>query len=90
MIDTMSCRPRRTAVGNIHRYGQGAVVSSGRASRSVALNPTALALWELCDGNTTVREMVDAVCELFAIETERARMDVESALAQMYAAGVIA
>ncbi len=89
MIDTMSCRPRRTGSGDVHRFDKGAVVTGSRATRAVALNPTALALWELCDGDTTVAEMVDAVCELFAIGSEQARGDVESALAQMQAAGVI-
>lgn len=89
MIDTMSLRPRRTGPGDIHRLDRGAVVTGSRAARAVALNPTALALWELCDGDTTVGEMVDAVCELFAVDAEQARCDVESALAQMQAAGVI-
>ena len=55
----------------------------------VALNPTAVALWELCDGATEVAEMVEAICILFAVDPAQAQADVESALSDMAAAGVI-
>lgn len=44
------------------------------------LNPTAYALWVLCDGETAEAEMVDAVRTLFAIDLETATHDVTSAL----------
>jgi len=81
--------PRRTDGADLQRFPQGAVLSPGNASEAVALNPTALALWELCDGHTTVEEMVAAICTLFAIDSARARADIETALAQMRAVGVI-
>lgn len=64
-------------------------MTTGRGGASVALNPTALALWELCDGQTAVDEMVAAVTELFGLAPERARADVVTALADMVAVGVI-
>ena len=87
--DHMSLRPRRSSPSEVHRIHQGAVLTAADARRSVALNPTAMALWELCDGHTSVQEMVDAVCALFGIDQERAGVDVSSALAQMWSAGVI-
>jgi hypothetical protein len=55
----------------------------------VSLNPTALALWELCDGSTTTEEMVLAVCELFEVGQPRARDEVSRALADMRAVGLL-
>lgn len=54
------------------------------------LNPTAFALWELCDGRTTLAEMVDAVCDLFEISRDQARSDVAEAIRHMRAAGLLA
>lgn len=54
-----------------------------------ALNPTAFALWELCDGRTTVREMVLAVYDLFDVTMEQAHRDVTEGLARMREAGIV-
>ena len=89
MTDLLPARPRRTTDRPVERWVDGALVNADRAEPPVALNPTALALWELCDGQTEVAEMVDAVCVLFALDAVRARHDVEAALTEMAAAGVI-
>ena len=91
MTDRLPARPLRTSAHPVERWPGGAVVVHGAAGVPVALalNPTALALWELCDGQTAVTEMVDAVCALFEVDPDRARADVESALTDMVAAGVI-
>jgi Coenzyme PQQ synthesis protein D (PqqD) len=91
MTDLLSARPTRTSARPVETWPEGAVVVSGRshARAALALNPTALALWELCDGQTAVAEMIDAVCVLFEVEPERARADVEAALTEMAAVGVI-
>lgn len=82
-------RPRRTDDSSLHRLDEGAVLWRDQPLEAVTLNPTALALWELCDGQTSVDEMVTAVCAVFAIEPARARADVEVALAEMRAAGML-
>lgn len=84
----LSRAPSRLAEAEVVLLPEGAVVRGPTAK--VALNPTALALWELCDGMTDVDEMVSAVCRLFAVDREGARNDVECALADMQSAGVIA
>lgn len=85
-----SQRPRRASDSHVVRQKDGAVLLRDDKGAEVALNPTAHALWELCDGRTDVDEIVGAVCELFAISPEQARVDVRRALADMRAAGVIA
>lgn len=84
MTDQLPTRPRRTADRPSVKSITGAVVEPG-----VVLNPTALALWELCDGSTAIEEMVAAVSELFAIPPPQARQDVETALRQMLQTGAI-
>lgn len=58
-------------------------------SRLHVLNDTALALWELCNGQNTVEEMITAVCELFGEPADVVRRDVESTLAGFDGAGLL-
>jgi len=91
VTDLLPVRPIRTSAQPVERWREGAVVVPGPPNppQALALNPTALALWELCDGRTTVDEMVDAVCVLFEVAPDRARADVETAMREMVSAGVI-
>lgn len=51
------------------------------SGRAVArLNESALAIWDLCDGQTTVDEMIDAVVELTGGSTESVREGVQRTL----------
>jgi hypothetical protein len=85
-VDTTCPRQVTSAIA---RHRGGGIIASGSGPDQVALNRTALALWELCDGQTTVAEMVDAVSLLFDIDRDRALRDVGSALQNMRTAGVI-
>ncbi len=80
--------PRRQTGAALESGRHGAVLLRTRSGAAL-VNPTALALWELCDGTTTVEEMVTAVCTLFGIDVGRARSDVSTALDQMTEAGLI-
>ena len=53
------------------------------------LNPSALAIWELCDGETTGAEMVEAVVELARLEPAAAEADVSAALEQLFDLGLV-
>jgi hypothetical protein len=53
------------------------------------LNDTALAIWELCDGETTVEEMVTAVCELCGMHRDIVVEDVDRILTAFGAAGLL-
>jgi hypothetical protein len=59
--------------------------------RAVAheLNPTARAVWELCDGTTTIEELIDAIRQVFAVEREVALADVTDVVEQLEAAGLV-
>ena len=60
-----------------------------RRNSTYTLNPTALALWELCDGSTQPHEMVEAIYELFTVDRAQAAADVERTLHQFTEAGLI-
>lgn len=73
------------------RQGQGiTMVRRGAESllrdshgRLYSLNETAVALWELCDGQTTLDEMVEAVCLVCKVDREQALADLTRTLAEL-------
>jgi Coenzyme PQQ synthesis protein D (PqqD) len=58
------------------------------APQLLQLNETALAIWDLCDGATTVDEMVDAVVDL-GLDAAQARADVQGVVDEFQRLGVI-
>jgi len=53
------------------------------------LNPTARAIWELCDGATTLEEVVNAICQVFSVPPGPASRDVAEVLMQFEEAGLV-
>lgn len=53
------------------------------------LNPTAHALWQLCDGLTTPSEMAAAVCDVFDVHVEIALRDVAAGLGALVRDGLV-
>jgi hypothetical protein len=53
------------------------------------LNAMARAVWELCDGTTTIGEVVDAICQLFDVERGIAVADVVAVVDQLEAAKLV-
>jgi hypothetical protein len=53
------------------------------------LNPTARAVWELCDGTTTIDELVDAIRRVFSVDRAVAVADVVTVVDQLEAAGLV-
>ena len=53
------------------------------------LNPTAHALWVLCDGRTTPTEMAEAVCDVFDISLDHAISDVVAGLDALVRDGLV-
>lgn len=53
------------------------------------MNPSAFAIWELCDGETSPKEMADAVAELTGVDSARAQSDLEKGLTDLAALGLV-
>ncbi len=71
-------KPRRAPwVRVVDRTGTSKLVDS-RGDQLLQLNDTALAIWDLCDGETAVAEMAQAVVEAFPVDEETAVEDVQT------------
>ncbi len=53
------------------------------------LNNTALAIWDLCDGETKPEEMMNAICELTGLPPEVVAEDLERILLEFDTAELI-
>ena len=81
--------PQRAEVTMVRLDGELVEVTVERSHEAFRLNDTAFALWELCDGSTTVTEMTEAVRELFAGSPDALSEDVRAALQHLLEAGLI-
>lgn len=53
------------------------------------LNETALAIWDLCDGETHPQEMVEAICQLCGMHPDVVGEDVARILLEFEEAGLV-
>jgi PqqD family protein of HPr-rel-A system len=53
------------------------------------LNETAWAIWDLCDGETSPDEMIDAICEISQMHRDVVAEDVRRVLADFDKAGLL-
>ena len=81
--------PRHTDGAVLTLVSHGASRVSTPSGIAVELDQTALALWELCDGETTVAEMTVAVCALFAAPEQTVSEDITAMLATLAGSGLI-
>jgi hypothetical protein len=52
------------------------------------LDPIARAVWEQCDGMTSITELADAVCQVFPVAREEAVADLSALVDELVAAGL--
>jgi hypothetical protein len=82
-------RPLRSAEVWVRQArGENAIYDPATGSVHL-LNETAQAIWDLCDGDTTVAEMVDAICTLTAMHRDIVVEDVDRVLTEFGAAGLL-
>jgi hypothetical protein len=82
-------RPRRKGDLWVRREGDQTAVYDPETTRLHMLNPSALAIWEACDGETTIEEIIEAVIELTDLNRPQAAKDVTSALEGLKAAKLV-
>ena len=73
-------RPTRIGEAWIRRDGDETAVFNRSSGHLIHLNPTALAIWEMCDGETEVVEIVDAIVELSGRPRSTVLAEVESTI----------
>jgi hypothetical protein len=86
--DSAGCPHRREGVTVVRVDGETLLVDDVNGTQHL-LNPTAHALWELCDGSTSVEEMIGAILQLFAVDRGVVRDDVAHALSQLTDLGLL-
>jgi PqqD family protein of HPr-rel-A system len=81
--------PRKRGEAWVQREGDRTAVYNPDSGMLHLLNPPALAIWELCDGETKPAEMAAAISEVTGIESDVSAADVDNALSSLLAAGLI-
>ena len=81
--------PRHAPNVQLRQDGEATLLVVLPDDAGVVLDPTALALWELCDGETTVQEMTLAVCALYDATPETVEPDITGVLVRLEAAGLL-
>ena len=86
---TPESRPTRQDGLSLRESGDESVLLDREHDRMYVMNDTALALWQLCDGETTVEEMLTAAVGLFDADRAQLQHDVMDALVAMEHRGLI-
>lgn len=81
--------PRKRPDVELHGDGVNACLVEPSAGVTHLVNPTARAIWELCDGTTTVDELVSAICQLFDVSRATAAADVRQVIEELETAGLV-
>lgn len=82
-------RPVRKGEAWVQREGDKTAVFNPETGLLHVLNPSALAIWELCDGETSPHEMGAAISEITGLGEEVTVGDVEMTLRSLAEAGLI-
>lgn len=82
--DWTTAKPLKRGEIWVRRGGDETAVYDPESGRLCTLNASALALWELCDGDTTAAEMSEAVSELTAVGSDAASRQVIGTLEALY------
>jgi hypothetical protein len=81
--------PRRVDGLHLLALNGESVLCDGEGRTVCAMNETAVALWDLCDGETGPDEIVMAIVQLCGLPHDMAQAHVDEALSTMTAVGVI-
>ena len=82
-------RPQRKGDLWVRQEGEQTAVFDPETDRLHMLNASALAIWQACDGETTVEEIIEAVVELTGLAAEQATAEVTRAFEDLQVAGLI-
>jgi hypothetical protein len=89
MTDWTTTRPRRRGEPWVQQDGDQTAVYSPETGMLHLLNPSARAIWELCDGETGAQEMAEAITDLTGLDYVDAWADIVGALDQLADRGLI-
>jgi hypothetical protein len=82
------CPARREEVW-LRKSGDENAVYNPKTGDVYLMNDTALAIWDLCDGETRPKEMMTAICEVTSLPPEIVAEDIERIMLEFDAAELI-
>ncbi len=82
-------RPRRATQLLEYRLGDESLVYAHENATAYALNRSAMAVYELCDGTRSVEEIAVELAGSLGCERDRLREDVERAVGQLQTFGLL-
>jgi hypothetical protein len=74
---------------SLQRVGQEAILNDRRNGRAHVINESAAQIWELCDGQHTLDQIVSAFAAAYALPTVDVQADVQYILAKFHELGVL-
>ena len=86
----MSLKPKRSGEMTGATGPEGWAIYNPSTGDVHFLNDSARAIWELCDGETSVSEMAEAISELTGIPKEEAARDVSETIERLLDLGLVA
>ncbi len=81
--------PRRRGDVELRVEGTRTLLLSDQPDAAFELDPLGRAIWELCDGATTLDEIVRAVCQVFEVDDDVVARDVATLVTRLHRAGLV-
>jgi Coenzyme PQQ synthesis protein D (PqqD) len=75
--------PKRRADLNYRTIEGETVILDRKEGHLHQLNPTASFIWDICDGNSSVAEIIDRIVGTYEVDSGTARRDVEEVLLKL-------
>jgi hypothetical protein len=69
---------------SLQRVGQEAILHDRRNGRAHVINESAAQIWELCDGQSTLDQIVNAFAAAYALPAADVQADVQYILAKFH------
>ncbi len=81
--------PRRVGQVWVRREDDEAAIYDPMSGSLHRLNPSALAIWELCDGRTSIAEMGTALAEVTNMPEQQATADIARTVNELQDLGLL-
>lgn len=85
----MTAKPKRKENLVLEEIDEELLVADFSDAQLHVLNPTAAAIWEMCDGEHTIEQIADSLAEYFHLPAEEVRRDVAKVLAEFQEKGLV-
>jgi hypothetical protein len=80
--------PRRRPEVRLEEHDLRSVLVVPESDAVLELNPLARAVWDQCDGTTSISELADAICQVFPVTRDEAIADLSALAGELVAAGL--